>query len=186
MAEEKKPNNKKTGLNRHNKKDKNEKPEFEQKLVDLSRVTRVTRGGKQLSFRALVVLGDKKNRVAYGIAKGKDVTIAVSKAVDQAKKRIVTIPLTSTNSIPHNIREKYNSAYVMLKPAPQGTGIKAGGPVRVVLDLAGVANVVGKMMGSKNKVNNVKCVYHALTKIKPAKEFKTKKDKKTPKPENKK
>jgi len=149
--------------NRKNiKKNEREKPEFEQKLVDLSRVTRVTRGGKQLSFRALVVLGDKKGRLGYGVSKGKDVTIAVSKAVDQAKKRLLKIDLIKTGSITHEIRHKFNSARIMLKPAPLGTGVKAGGAMRIILDLAGIQNVVGKMMGSKNKINNVKATYEAL------------------------
>ena len=151
---------------RNNKKEfKREKPEFEQKLVDLARVTRVTRGGKRLSFRALVVLGNKKGKVAYGVAKGKDVTIAVSKAVEQAKKIMFEVKLNN-GTITHEIREKFNSAFVMLKPAPKGTGVKAGGAVRVVLDLAGIENVVGKMMGSKNKINNVKATYKALKNLK--------------------
>ncbi|HPI67488.1 MAG TPA: 30S ribosomal protein S5 [bacterium] len=145
---------------------KKEKPEFDQKMVDLARVTRVTKGGKQLSFRALVVIGDKKGKIGYGVAKGKDVTLAVSKAVDQAKKVLIKIPLQQ-GTIPHKIVTKFKAAIVMLKPAPAGTGVKAGGPVRVVLDLAGVENIVGKMMGSKNKINNIKCVYLALKKLKP-------------------
>lgn len=150
---------------------KKEKPEFDQKMVDLARVTRVTKGGKQLSFRALVVIGDKKGKIGYGVAKGKDVTLAVSKAVEQAKKTLIKIPLHQ-GTISHQIIEKFKAAVVMLKPAPAGTGVKAGGPVRVVLDLAGVENIVAKMKGSKNKINNVKCVYLALQKLKPAREFK--------------
>ncbi len=154
-------------MNKSNKKEfKREKSEFEQKLVDLTRVTRVTRGGKRLNFRALVVLGNKKGKVAYGVAKGKDVTIAVSKAVEQAKKIMFEVKLNN-GTITHEIREKFNSARVMLKPAPQGTGVKAGGAMRVVLDLAGIENIVGKMMGSKNKINNVKATYEALKKLKP-------------------
>lgn len=142
-----------------------EKPEFEQKLVDLSRVTRVTRGGKQLSFRALVVLGDRKGQVSYGLSKGKDVTIAVSKAVDQAKKRMIKLSLAK-GTISHEVRHKYKAARILLKPAPQGTGVKAGGAMRIVLDLAGIENVVGKIMGTNNKINNVKCTYEALTLLK--------------------
>lgn len=144
---------------------KREKPEFEQKMVDLARVTRVTKGGKKMNFRALMVIGDKKGRVGYGTAKGKDVTLSIAKAVEQAKKNLTKISLYN-GTIPHSIEEKYKAARVLLKPAPQGTGVKAGGPMRVILDLAGVENVVGKMMGSKNKINNVKCTYNALLKLK--------------------
>lgn len=145
-----------------------EKPEFEQKMVDLARVTRVTKGGKHMNFRALIVIGDKKSKVGYGVAKGKDVTLAVSKAVEQAKKNLVKINLNK-GTIPHTIENKFKAARVLLKPAPQGTGVKAGGSMRVVLDMAGVENVVGKMMGSKNKINNVKSTYNALVKLKPVK-----------------
>ena len=150
---------------RNNYNPKREKPEFEQKMVDLARVTRVTKGGKQMNFRALMVIGDKKGKVGYGVAKGKDVTLAISKAVEQAKKKLEKIPLHN-GTIPHRIEEKYKAARILLKPAPLGTGVKAGGPMRIVLDLAGVENIVGKMMGSKNKINNVKCTYNALLKLK--------------------
>lgn len=148
-----------------------EQPEFEQKLVDLARVTRVTRGGKRLSFRALVVIGDRKGRVGYGLAKGRDVTLAVAKAGEQAKKNVIKISLTN-GTIPHWVKEKFKAAKVLLKPAPRGTGVKAGGTVRIVLDLAGAENVVGKMLGSKNKINNVKCTYNALLRLRqPKKEI---------------
>ncbi|PIT89549.1 30S ribosomal protein S5 [Candidatus Kuenenbacteria bacterium CG10_big_fil_rev_8_21_14_0_10_36_11] len=150
---------------RNNYNPKREKPEFEQKMVDLARVTRVTKGGKQMNFRALMVIGDKKGKVGYGVAKGKDVTLAISKAVEQAKKNLEKITLHN-GTIPHRIEEKYKAARILLKPAPLGTGVKAGGPMRIVLDLAGVENIVGKMMGSKNKINNVKCTYNALLKLK--------------------
>ena len=151
---------------RNNYNPKREKPEFEQKMVDLARVTRVTKGGKQMNFRALMVIGDKKGKVGYGVAKGKDVTLAISKAVEQAKKKLEKITLHN-GTIPHRIEEKYKAARILLKPAPQGTGVKAGGPMRIVLDMAGVENIIGKMMGSKNKINNVKCTYNALLKLKP-------------------
>ncbi len=150
-----------------------EKPEFEQKMVDLARVTRVTKGGKQLSFRALVVIGDKKGRVSYGVGKGKDVTIAVTKAVEKAKKRLINVSLTKFGTIPFEIRTKFKSAKIMLKPAPVGTGVKAGGPVRIVLDLAGIENIVGKMIGkSANKINYVVSTYNALKSLPVLKEKK--------------
>jgi len=154
-----------------------EKPEFEQKLVDLARVTRVTRGGKQLSFRALIVLGDKKSKVSYGLAKGKDVTIAVSKAVEQAKKRMIVLNLNE-GTISHEIRHKFGAARIMLKPAPTGTGVKAGGAVRTMLDLGGIENIVGKIMGSNNKINNIKCTFEALKLLKKPRVIEKKKEEK--------
>jgi small subunit ribosomal protein S5 len=157
---------KRRGRGRDNEQIK-EKPEFEQKLVDLARVTRVTKGGKHMSFRAVIVLGDKKGKIGYGVAKGKDVTLAVTKAVNQAKNTMIVINLKD-GTIPHKVLWKFGAARIMLKPAPKGTGVKAGGPVRIVLDLAGIENVVGKMMGSANKLNNVRCTYEALVSLREA------------------
>jgi len=145
---------------------KREKPEFDQQIVDLARVTRVTKGGKQLSFRALVVIGDRKGRVGYGVDKGKDVQIAVEKAVNQAKKNMITIPLFK-ETVPHRTEGKYKAGKVMIKPAPMGSGIIAGGAVRVVLELGGVPNASAKIMGKTgNKMNNVKATFVALQSFK--------------------
>ncbi|MBI3114949.1 MAG: 30S ribosomal protein S5 [Candidatus Kerfeldbacteria bacterium] len=140
---------------------RSEPKEFEQKVVDLARVTRVMAGGKRMRFRACVAIGDGKGRVGIGITKGVDVTMAINKAVNQAKKRLVRIPMKN-ETIPHVIRVKYGGAQILLKPAPKGTGVIAGGPVRIVLELGGVQNVVGKMLGSQNKINNVYAVMEAL------------------------
>ncbi|MFH1890407.1 MAG: 30S ribosomal protein S5 [Candidatus Kuenenbacteria bacterium] len=142
-----------------------EPQEFEQRLVHLARVTRVTRGGKRLSFRACIVIGDKKGRVGYGISKGSDVTIAINKAVSQAKKILLPIKIQD-GTISHEIKEKFGAAVVMLRPAKKGRGIIAGGAVRSVLELAGYEDVVAKMIGSNNKINNVKATYNALKKLK--------------------
>lgn len=139
--------------------------EFNQEILDLARVTRVTKGGKRMSFRACVIIGDKKGRVGYGVAKGADVAMAVEKAVRQAKKRVFTVPLFQ-ETVPHRVDAKFGAAEIMLKPAPQGSGIIAGGAVRVVLEMAGVPNVVSKIFGSKNKINNVKATFEALKKLK--------------------
>jgi small subunit ribosomal protein S5 len=145
---------------------KKEKPEFEQKMIDLARVTRVTGGGKRMSFRALVVIGDKKGRVGYGIGKGKDVTMAVTKAVDKAKKNIIRVSVNKNGTILYEVRNKFKSSYVMIKPAPKGTGVKAGGPVRIILDMAGIENIVGKMLGkSTNKINMTISTYEALKQL---------------------
>lgn len=138
-----------------------EEREFAQEIIDLARVTRVTKGGKRMRFRACVVIGDKKGRVGYGVAKGADVTFSVNKAVNQAKKHMFTVPIIN-ETIPHRVDAKFASAVVLLKPAPKGSGIIAGGATRVVLQMAGVPNVVSKMLGSKNKINNVKVTFKAL------------------------
>lgn len=139
-----------------------EKPEFDQQIVDLARVTRVTKGGKQLSFRAGVVIGDRNGRVGQGVQKGKDVQIAVEKAVKQAKKNMILVPRVN-GTVPHSVLAKYKAAKVMIKPAPRGSGIIAGGVVRTVLEMAGVKNASAKMLGkSNNKINNVKATFEAL------------------------
>lgn len=140
------------------------KDEFEQKLVDLARVTRVTKGGKRLSFRACVVLGDSKSRVSYGVAKGADVAIAINKAVTQAKKRMIKVNIDH-GTLPHQTKEKFKAALILMRPGKQGSGIIAGGVVRAVLELAGYQDAVAKMIGSKNKINNVKATYNALAKM---------------------
>ena len=141
---------------------KEEKKEFEQKIVDLARVTRVMAGGKRMSFRACVAIGDYKGKVAVGLAKGPDVTIAVSKAVAQAKKDMIVVPLTKENSILHEIRQKEGAAKILFKPAKLGHGVMAGGVVKVILELAGIKNITSKILGTSNKVNNSKCTIEAL------------------------
>jgi small subunit ribosomal protein S5 len=139
-----------------------EKPEFDQYVLDLARVTRVTKGGKHMSFRACIILGDRKGRVGFGLAKGKDVQLGVEKAVNQAKKHMITVPIIN-GTIPHAIVYKFKAATVFLKPAPQGSGIIAGGAVRAMLELAGIPNVVSKILGkTKNKVTIVKATFNAL------------------------
>jgi len=136
--------------------------EFEQKVIDLARVTRVVAGGKRMRFRACVVIGDQKGRVGMALAKGADVSSAVNKAVIKAKKHLVTVPIVN-DTIPHDLKMHYKSAFLLMKPAPKGSGVIAGGAVRSVMSLAGVTNVVCKMMGSNNKINNVKAVIKALS-----------------------
>ncbi|MBX4187613.1 MAG: 30S ribosomal protein S5 [Candidatus Doudnabacteria bacterium] len=151
------------------------KKEFEQKTIQISRVTRVTGGGKRMRFRALVVIGDKKGRVGIGVQKGVDVSEAMNKAVNSAKKSMITVPLHN-DTIPHEIKLKFKSSVVFLKPAKPGTGVIAGGAIRQVLDLVGVKNVLSKMLGSSNKINNVMATYLALSKMKPRAGFTPKKD----------
>lgn len=144
-----------------------EPKEFDQRILELARVTRVTKGGKRMRFRACVIIGDRKGRVGFGLAKGLDVQQSVQKAATQAKKRLITVPLAQ-ETIPHAVHMKFAAASIILKPAPKGTGIKAGGAVRVVLELAGVPNAVAKILGSNNKINNTKATMAALKLLKAA------------------
>lgn len=142
---------------------KEEKPEFEQKLLDVTRTARMVAGGRRFSFRAVVVIGNKKGRVGVGVAKGADVSIAVEKAVKQAKKYLIDIPLTKDKSIPHQIEAKYSAARVFLKPAVKGRGIIAGGTIRVICILGGIENITAKILGrTNNKLNNAKATIKAL------------------------
>lgn len=145
-----------------------EKPaeEFEQKIVNLARVTRVMAGGKRMKFRACMVIGDKKGRVGVGLAKGADVSQAIQKAVTKAKKNLINVPIVGS-TIPHQISVKLGAAYIMMKPARQGVGIKAGGVLRIVLELAGVKDVTAKIMGTNNQVNNVQAAMKALNSFVP-------------------
>lgn len=138
--------------------------EFDQRILELARVTRVTKGGKRMRFRVCLIIGDRKGRVGIGIAKGADVAASVEKAFRQAKKHLITVALVK-ETIPHVVASKFGAAQVLLKPAPQGVGLKSGGPTRMVLELAGVPNAVSKVMGSKNKINNARATFAALMKL---------------------
>lgn len=137
------------------------KKEFDSKVVEIKRVTRVVAGGKRMRFRALVVIGDRKGKVGIGLRKGVDVADAVAKATAKAKKNLLSVALVG-GTIPHIVKIKYKAARVLLKPAKAGKGIIAGGPVRAVLSLAGVKNITSKMLGSANKISNVRATYEAL------------------------
>ena len=143
------------------------KSEFDQKVLEIARVSRVTKGGKRFSFRATIVIGDGKGRVGVGMAKGKDVAQSVQKAVNQAKKYLFMVPLKN-GTIPYQVEAKYNSAVVILKPARGG--VKAGGPVRVVAKLAGITGLTGKLVErTNNKLNIAQATMKALRKIRPTK-----------------
>ena len=143
-----------------------EKIEYEQKLLDVARVVRVVAGGRRFRFRVVVVVGNRKGKVGVGVAKGQDVTLAVEKAVSDAKKRLIKVSLDQ-GTIPHQIEAKYCSARVLLKPGAQGKGIVAGGAVRIISELAGIENLSGKILGNtKNKLNNARATIEALKKLK--------------------
>jgi small subunit ribosomal protein S5 len=138
--------------------------ELKDKLVNLSRVAKVTKGGRTFSFSALVVVGDGNGTVGYGLGKARDVAESISKAVDDAKKNLVKVPVIK-GTIPHEQKGKYGAGKVLLKPAADGTGVIAGGAMRAVLEMAGVHNVLGKSQGSSNPHNVVKATIDALSKM---------------------
>jgi small subunit ribosomal protein S5 len=138
--------------------------ELKDKLVNLSRVAKVTKGGRTFSFSALVVVGDGNGTVGYGLGKARDVAESISKAVDDAKKNLVKVPVIK-GTIPHEQKGKYGAGKILIKPAADGTGVIAGGAMRSVLEMAGVHNVLGKSQGSSNPHNVVKATIDALTKM---------------------
>jgi len=139
-----------------------EKPEFDQKIVSLRRVTRVMAGGRRFSFSCAIVIGDRKGRVGFGIGKANDTAAAIDKAVRMAKKNMLTIKRTENNSIPHDSQAKFKASEVLLRPV-SGKGLAAGGGVRTVLELAGIDEVGGKLLSrSKNNINNSKATLRAL------------------------
>jgi small subunit ribosomal protein S5 len=138
--------------------------EFEENVVQINRISKKTKGGNQVRFSALVVVGDKKGRVGVGMAKATDVRNAIRKSIDAAKRKLILVPLSGT-TVPYSVHEKFSAAEILLKPAPPGSGIIAGGPMRVVLEAAGIRDAVGKILGTKNKVSNVYATLKALDQI---------------------
>ena len=142
-----------------------EKPEFDQKIIDTKRVARVVSGGRRFNFKIIMVVGDRNGKVGVGTGKGGDTALAIEKAFRSAKKNIVLIPRTKDGSIPHEVSAKYLSARVLILPAP-GKGLIAGSSLRVVLDLAGIRDVVAKVISpSKNKLNIARATVDALSMI---------------------
>ena len=139
--------------------------EFAESVIQVNRVSKKTKGGNQIRFSVLVVVGDRKGKVGVGLGKAPDVLSSIKKAVSYAKNHFVEVPMKNT-TIPYEVYLKYGAAKVLLKPAPQGSGIIAGGPVRSVLDAAGIKDVVAKMLGSNNKITNVYAVIEALKELK--------------------
>ncbi len=139
--------------------------EFEEIVVDIARVTKVVKGGRRFRFSALVVVGDKKGHVGFGIGKAKEVPEAIKKAVDNAFKNITTVNIKGS-TIAHDIVHKYNSSKILLRPASEGTGVIAGGAARPVLELAGIKDILTKSLGSNNPSNLVRATIEALSRIK--------------------
>jgi len=143
---------------------------FEEYVINIDRVARVVKGGRRFRFKALVAVGDHKNRIGVGVAKGADVQSAVAKATDVAKKSLITIPIAKA-TIPHDVEVKVSGARVLLKPAAPGTGLIAGGVVRSIIGLTGIHNLLSKSLGSTNKVNNAYATIEALRQLVPAEEW---------------
>lgn len=149
------------GVRRGGRRDDRLKDEMEQRILEVARVTRVMAGGKRMSFRACVAIGDKKGNVGVGLGKGADVTIAVNKAFNHAKKNMINVQ-TVNETISHPVAFKLGAAKLILKPAKKGRGVIAGGVTRVILELAGIKNITSKTLGTNNKVNNARCTIAAL------------------------
>lgn len=138
-----------------------EPKEFVEKLVKLNRTAKVVKGGRRFSFSALTVVGDQKGRVGFGFGKANDVTEAIRKSIDKAKRNMVIVPIKN-GTIPHEIQAEYKSSCVLLKPAAAGTGLIAGGPVRAVLEAAGATDVLSKSIGSSSQINVVRATFEAI------------------------
>ncbi|HEY9879335.1 MAG TPA: 30S ribosomal protein S5 [Leptolyngbyaceae cyanobacterium] len=141
------------------------KTDWQERVVQIRRVTKVVKGGKKLSFRAIVVVGNERGQVGVGVGKASDVIGAVKKGVADGKKHLVDVPLTKANSIPHPAAGEGGGAKVFMRPAAPGTGVIAGGAVRTVLELAGVRNVLAKQLGSNNPLNNARAATDALSSL---------------------
>ncbi|WP_020570911.1 30S ribosomal protein S5 [Neolewinella persica] len=147
-----------------NNKDQNSEPELREKMVALNRVSKVTKGGRTFTFAAIVVVGDGKGKVGSGAGKARDISEAIQKATDNARKSMIKVPLHK-GTIPHEQLGKYGAGKVLIKPASEGTGVIAGGAMRAVLDIAGVHNVLAKSQGSSNPHNVIKATIDALKKL---------------------
>lgn len=142
-----------------------EKDSYEERVLNIKRVSKKTKGGNKIGFTALVVVGNKSGSVGAGLGKAVDVRSAISKGISLARKDLQDVPLKNS-TIPHEVQTKYRGSMILIKPAPEGSGIIAGGVIRHVMELAGINDVSAKMLGSSNKLNNVKCTLVALNKLK--------------------
>ena len=155
-----------------------EVPEFHEKLVAVNRVTKVNKGGRTFSFAALMVIGDGKGRVGYGHAKAKEVPEAIRKATEQAKRKMIRVPLREARTIHHDVNGRSGAGKVILRSAPAGTGVIAGGPMRAVFDCLGIQDVVAKAVGSSNPYNMVGATLDALQKMESPRQIATRRGKK--------
>ena len=145
--------------------------ELSETVIEIKRISKKTKGGNTIRFSALVVVGDRKGKVGLGLAKASDVSGAIQKSIAAAKKKMFLAPLKGT-TVPYSVKEKYSAAKILIKPAPKGSGIIAGGAIRVVLEAAGITDAVGKILGTKNKASNVNATLNALKRLAYFKEIK--------------
>ena len=156
--------NKSPQKNRNNQSKYQKDKEFDEKVIQVNRVSKKTKGGNQIGFSVLMVVGDKKGRVGVGLGKAPDVLSSIKKGIRRAKKNLIKVPIKK-GTIPHDVLVKFGAAKVMLKPAPKGSGIIAGGAVRSVMEAAGVKNISSKVLGTRNKASNVYCTIKALKQL---------------------
>lgn len=146
----------------NNRQQESATPELQERVVFINRVSKVVKGGRRFGLTALVVVGDGNGRVGVGMGKSQEVPTAITKGVEDAKKNMFTIPLTAEGSVPHEVLGEYGAGRVLIKPAVPGTGVLAGGPVRAIMELAGVQNVITKSLGTDNAMNIVKAAAEGL------------------------
>ena len=147
----------------HRVRDRDDTPEFADRLVAINRVSKTVKGGKRFGFAALVVVGDQKGRVGYGKGKAKEVSEAIRKATEQARHKLIRVPLREGRTLHHDIEGRHGAGKVLIRTAPQGTGIIAGGPMRAVFEMLGVQDVVAKSLGSQNPYNMIRATVDGLT-----------------------
>ncbi|WP_432449583.1 30S ribosomal protein S5 [Aliiroseovarius marinus] len=150
--------------NRRNRRDRDEAPEFADRLVAINRVSKTVKGGKRFGFAALVVVGDQKGRVGFGKGKAKEVPEAIRKATEQAKRQMIRVPLKEGRTLHHDIEGRHGAGKVIMRTAPEGTGIIAGGPMRAVFEMLGIKDVVSKSLGSQNPYNMIRATIDGLNK----------------------
>ena len=143
--------------------DRNSEPKFVERLIKIGRVSKVTKGGKKLSFRAIVVIGDENGQVGVGVAKADDVVNAFKKAKTDARKNLIQVPITKSLSIPHNVIGNFGACKIIMRPSIEGSGVIAGSSIRTVLELAGVKNILSKQLGSNNLLNNARATINGLS-----------------------
>ena len=158
-------------MDRKPKKRNKENDQFEERVVTINRVTKVVKGGRRFRFAALVVVGDKNGKVGFGTGKANEVPDAIKKAIEAAKNNIISVPIINSSTIPHEITGRYGAGKVFMKPAAPGTGVIAGGPVRAVLELAGVTDILSKSLGSNTPINVVRATVQGLSELKTAESY---------------
>lgn len=154
--------------NRGPRRDRDREKQYEEKVISINRVSKTVKGGRKMRFAALVAIGDNQGNFGFGTGKANEVPDAIKKALDAAKKNLMRVPVVKGETIPHTIIGKYGACSVYLKPAPDGTGVIAGGPVRAILELAGIKNIYSKVYGSRSSINMVRATVNGLKRMKTA------------------